>query len=60
MFFLAVILPVRRIVERLQPAELECASGEIARLLLADLHDGRAASSREAEGIRFLGRKAAR
>jgi SAM-dependent methyltransferase len=57
MFFLDVVLPVRRIVERLAPAELECAAAEIARLLLFDLKSERVPTSRQAEGIRFLGRK---
>jgi SAM-dependent methyltransferase len=57
MFFLDVMLPLRRIVDRVSAAELEVGVEEIARLMLLDVRDDRVASCRQAEGIRFLGRK---
>lgn len=57
MFFLDVVLPLRRLIDSISPAELECGAGEIARLFLLDLRTERVESSRQAEGIRYLGRK---
>jgi SAM-dependent methyltransferase len=54
-----VVLPVRRIIDRIDSAELECGAGELARLLLLDLRDQRVESCRQAEGIRVLGRRRA-
>lgn len=59
MFHTDLIFPLRELVERLSPAELESGAGEIARLYLRDVRDVRATSIRQAEGIRFLGRKPA-
>jgi len=58
MFFVDVILPVRRLMETLGPGETEVASEALAQLLLLDLRTRRANSCRQAEGVRFLGRKA--
>jgi SAM-dependent methyltransferase len=61
MFHLDVELPVRRILEVIGAPELEAGARAVARLLLQDLdRDQRVASCRQAEGIRFLGRKKGR
>jgi len=49
---------VRRLMETLGPGETEVASEALAQLLLLDLRTRRANSCRQAEGVRFLGRKA--
>ena len=57
MFHLDVMLPLRQIIDGISPSELEFGIEEIARLCLLDLRDGRVESRKQAEGIRFLGRK---
>lgn len=57
MFYQDVMLPLRRIVDAIGSAELESGIEEIAKLYLLDVRDGRATTYKEAEGIRFLGRK---
>jgi hypothetical protein len=56
MFHLDLVLPLRHILESMSRAELECAVLPIARLLLWDLRDEKAASALHAEGLRVLGR----
>jgi SAM-dependent methyltransferase len=57
MFHLEVMLPLRHIIDRISSAELEAGVKEIAQLYMLDLKDERVESYRQAEGIRFLGRK---
>jgi trans-aconitate methyltransferase len=57
MFFTDVMLPVRAIVEAIDAGTLEAGAEAIARLELLAVRDRRVESCREAEGIRFLGRK---
>lgn len=57
MFHTDVMVPLRSIVDAILPAELEMAIEHVVRLNFLDLREGRAQSCREAEGIRFLGRK---
>jgi SAM-dependent methyltransferase len=57
MFHQDVMLPLRGLVDRMSPAELESGIEHVARLYLLDVREGRASSCREAEGVRFLGRK---
>lgn len=57
MFHLDVMVPLRNILDRILPGELEFGIEHMVRLYLLDVREGRASSCREAEGIRFLGRK---
>jgi SAM-dependent methyltransferase len=57
MFHLDIVLPVRHIVEAMDAAELHAGAEAIANVLLLDLQDRRVSSSRESEGLRFLGRR---
>jgi hypothetical protein len=57
MFYLDMELPMRRILDALSPAELEAGADAIARLMQIDVRTGRVASAKQAEGIRFLGRR---
>jgi SAM-dependent methyltransferase len=56
MFHLDLVLPLRRILDGMSRAELECAVEPIARLLLWDLRYEKAPSAQVAEGLRVLGR----
>lgn len=57
MFHTDVMVPLRNIIDRILPAELEFGIASIVKLNLLDLREGRAQSLRQAEGVRFLGRK---
>lgn len=57
MFDVDVVLPVRRLMDTLTPGETERATEALARLLLLDVRTRRVNSCRQAEGIRYLGRK---
>jgi hypothetical protein len=57
MFWCDLVHPLRSLVDGLDAATLESGAGDIARLYLNDVRDARASNSREAEGIRFLGRR---
>ena len=57
MFFCDLVHPLRRLIDRLDEGTLESGAIEIARLYLRDVAERRAHNSKEAEGIRFLGRK---
>ena len=57
MFDVDVVLPVRRLMDTLTPGETERATEALARLLLLDVRTRRVTSCRQAEGIRYLGRK---
>jgi SAM-dependent methyltransferase len=57
MFFCDLVHPLRALVDRFDEGTLESGAREIAKLYLLDVSDRRASNSREAEGIRFLGRK---
>ena len=57
MFHLDVMLPIRKIVDGISSAELEFGIEELVHLYFLDLKDNRVQSYKEAEGIRFLGRK---
>ena len=59
MFHTDIMVPLRSIVDRILPAELEFGIESIVKLNLLDIREERATSCREAEGIRFLGRKRA-
>jgi trans-aconitate methyltransferase len=59
MFFCDLVHPLRSLVDLTDHAVLEAGAGHIARLYLQDLSPRRASTHREAEGIRFLGRKRA-
>jgi hypothetical protein len=57
MFWCELVHPLRALADRLDDAALESGAAQIARLYLNDVREARARDSKEAEGIRFLGRK---
>ncbi len=57
MFHTEIMVPLRNIVDRILPEELEYGIESIVRLNLLDVREGRAVSCRGAEGVKFLGRK---
>jgi hypothetical protein len=59
MFWCDLVHPLRALVDRFDDATLESGARQVARLYVQDLRDRRARDSKEAEGIRFLGRKRA-
>ena len=57
MFHCDIVHPLRSLVDHLDPATVELAAGEIVELNLRDISENCAGSCREAEGIRFLGKR---